>query len=236
MENILKSQTHATPEETVLHKRKSFFSTFLLEKEIIFENICTKNSITHTIIMLFIICAIGAGLMGLSLGFYSMDTKQFIASTVKLPLLLILSMAICVPSLFMFNTLTGNKMRLSQMISLVMLGLADMSVFLASFSPIMLFFIFSSRHYVFIQFLLTVFCAVAGYISFRTIRNGNAYYNKKFNYSSSSLILYIWLLIYGFVGLQLSWILRPYIGSPSLDFTLFREAGSNIFLHFLNAF
>ncbi len=38
----------------------------------------------------------------------------------------------------------------------------------------------------------------------------------------------LWILIFGLVGAQMGWILRPFIGAPSREFTWFRERGSNI--------
>jgi len=41
-------------------------------------------------------------------------------------------------------------------------------------------------------------------------------------------ILRFWLGLYGFVGSQLGWTLRPFFGSPG-KFELFRERGGNFF-------
>jgi hypothetical protein len=39
----------------------------------------------------------------------------------------------------------------------------------------------------------------------------------------------IWMLVFGVVGAQMAWILRPFIGSPNTPFTWFRPRGSNFF-------
>ena len=39
----------------------------------------------------------------------------------------------------------------------------------------------------------------------------------------------IWMLVFGVVGAQMAWILRPFIGSPTAQFTWFRPRGSNFF-------
>jgi hypothetical protein len=39
----------------------------------------------------------------------------------------------------------------------------------------------------------------------------------------------IWILIYGVVGAQMGWILRPFLGAPGAPFQLFRERDSNFF-------
>lgn len=36
-------------------------------------------------------------------------------------------------------------------------------------------------------------------------------------------ILQIWILVYGFVGAQMAWSLRPFIGSPDREFEFLRE-------------
>lgn len=42
-------------------------------------------------------------------------------------------------------------------------------------------------------------------------------------------IFYIWVLIYGLVGAQMGWILRPFIGNPSGPFQWFRPRDGNFF-------
>jgi hypothetical protein len=44
------------------------------------------------------------------------------------------------------------------------------------------------------------------------------------------LIFRIWVVLYGLVGAQMGWLLRPFIGSPDLEFTWFRARQGNFFL------
>jgi hypothetical protein len=39
----------------------------------------------------------------------------------------------------------------------------------------------------------------------------------------------IWVLVFGLVGAQMGWVLRPFIGDPSMPFTFFRHRQSNFF-------
>jgi hypothetical protein len=43
-----------------------------------------------------------------------------------------------------------------------------------------------------------------------------------------------WILIFGLVGAQMGWILRPFIGAPSREFAWFRERGSNVLMDVLH--
>ncbi len=49
-------------------------------------------------------------------------------------------------------------------------------------------------------------------------------------------VLSVWTVIYAVVGAQMGWILRPFIGTPGLPFTWFRERDSNFFEAVLEAF
>ncbi len=47
-------------------------------------------------------------------------------------------------------------------------------------------------------------------------------------------IFQVWVIIYGLVGAQMGWLLRPFIGSPDLDFTWFRQRQGNFFFAVLD--
>lgn len=46
---------------------------------------------------------------------------------------------------------------------------------------------------------------------------------------ASMTLLYIWILLFGFVGTQLAWTLRPFFGNPGQDFALFRSIEGNFY-------
>ncbi|GAB2612902.1 hypothetical protein Aab01nite_68830 [Paractinoplanes abujensis] len=45
----------------------------------------------------------------------------------------------------------------------------------------------------------------------------------------SMTLLYIWILLFGFVGTQLAWTLRPFFGSPEMKFSLYRDIDGNFY-------
>jgi hypothetical protein len=47
--------------------------------------------------------------------------------------------------------------------------------------------------------------------------------------SNSMTLLYIWILLFGFVGTQLGWTLRPFFGSPGEPFALFRHISGTFY-------
>ena len=42
-------------------------------------------------------------------------------------------------------------------------------------------------------------------------------------------VMWLWVIVYGFVGSQMAWTLRPFIGAPSMKFELFRQLGGNFY-------
>ncbi len=42
-------------------------------------------------------------------------------------------------------------------------------------------------------------------------------------------LLYIWIVLFGFVGTQLAWTLRPFFGSPGEPFALFRHINGTFY-------
>ncbi len=50
------------------------------------------------------------------------------------------------------------------------------------------------------------------------------------------LLLYIWILLYSFVGTQLAWTLRPFFGDPNLPFQIFRQMEGNFYSNVFQTF
>ena len=44
-------------------------------------------------------------------------------------------------------------------------------------------------------------------------------------------LLNVWILLYGFVGTQLAWTLRPFFGDPNQSFEIFRSIGGNFYVN-----
>ena len=43
------------------------------------------------------------------------------------------------------------------------------------------------------------------------------------------LVLFFWIWLYAFVGSQMAWTLRPFVGYPDAKFELIRELGGNFY-------
>ena len=54
-------------------------------------------------------------------------------------------------------------------------------------------------------------------------------------HEKSKSVFRIWIFVFGLVGAQMSWVLRPFIGSPDMQFQWFRARESNFFMAVLQA-
>ena len=52
---------------------------------------------------------------------------------------------------------------------------------------------------------------------------------RVFEVSAADGIFSAWIVIYALVGLQMAWLLRPFIGAPGSEFAWFRPRVSNVF-------
>jgi hypothetical protein len=50
------------------------------------------------------------------------------------------------------------------------------------------------------------------------------------------IVFSCWVVVFGLVGAQMGWVLRPFIGSPKLPFQWFRPRESNFFEAVAGAF
>lgn len=102
----------------------------------------------------------------------SSSWMQMIASAIKLPALYLLTLAICLPTLFFFDVLFGSRLKFGQYVALLMTAMATISVLLFSFAPITLFFLISVHDYTFFQLLNVGIFGLTGLVGTRLFYYG----------------------------------------------------------------
>jgi hypothetical protein len=164
---------------------------------------------------------------------------QPLASAVKFPLLFLFTLVVTVPSLYVFNALFGPRLSLSIIVKTLMSALAVTLAVLSSMLPIAVFFCFSTSNYLFMKLLYVFFAAAAGILGvvflLRILRvkqpdadTLSEEHPTKTEYPG--MLLGFWTVLFALVGSQMGWIMRPFIGDPSLPFTWFRTQESNVFI------
>ncbi|WP_433300049.1 hypothetical protein ACQP2F_01975 [Actinoplanes sp. CA-030573] len=217
-----------------------------------------------------------------------------LTSAVKLPLLFLATLAICLPTLYLFNLVFGARLSVRQALALVMVALTVTAMLALAFAPISLFFLITAPDYQFFKLLNVAILALSALVGLRFMTDGMRTLNRHglmapapqpvkapvspapapaavpamagapapeagngtapqphqvqvpLGYvlqpiqkaaparpatqtPPSMTLLYIWILLFGFVGTQLAWTLRPFFGSPGMKFSLYRQIDGNFY-------
>jgi hypothetical protein len=263
----------------------------------IWDQIIRERDLPRLIARMLITSAISLAAYGAVLG-ASSGALQALISTVKLPLLFLVTLAICLPTLYLFNLVFGARLSVLQACALIMVAVTVTAVLTFAFAPISLFFLITARSYAFFKLLNVAILALTALVGLRFLTSGMRALNERIlvevpvpadhafsvpleqrelvttsvvaaepgaqtvngdasaathalqpNNShvpatssapaaphtaagerpASMILLYIWILLFGFVGTQLAWTLRPFFGSPGAPFELFRDIGGTFY-------
>jgi hypothetical protein len=156
---------------------------------------------------------------------------QALSSAAKLPILFLATLIVCAPTLYFFNVLFGSSQSMTQNIAIILTGITVTAVILLSFAPITMFFLLTTSHYQFFKLLNVAIFAIAGIAGVIFLGQGMRVVSASGNEGSGARrwLLYVWIVVYAFVGSQMAWTLRPFIGAPTMGFELFRQLGGNFY-------
>lgn len=150
-------------------------------------------------------------------------------ASVKLPVLFLGAMAIVLPPIYVSNAFVGQRLSFRQVFTVLISTCAVTTTVLASMATVAAFFALTSETYHFIKLLHVVIFAYAGLVGvffinrcFKTLRKNGAR-------AIGKGLLLAWLVLYSFVGMELAWIMRPYIGNPDESLQVFRARSGNIY-------
>jgi hypothetical protein len=224
------------------------------------------------------------------------DWRQMAASAAKVPMLFFLTLAVTLPSLYVFNALVGSRLRFGALVRLMVGAMAVTLSVLASVGPIVAFFSLSTSSYGFMVLLNVVVFALSGLLGLAFLLQTLARLSVLQDEGDAGLtrdlavptvpqaeagadpasgegwrddatasaapprpavddatdateqpegaldrldgqvlgphvkvVFRVWLIVFGLVGAQMGWLLRPFIGSPGKAFTFLRPRGGNFF-------
>jgi hypothetical protein len=171
---------------------------------------------------------LGAGLYGAAMGWWR-DPQQAVYVAIKFPLIILLVTLGNTLINGMLAPLLGLDIRFRQSFSAIVMSFTVTSAILGAFSPIMAFLVWNasginSAGDLVYNFILLAHVAVIGLAGVA----GNA---RLFQLLSrlggsrmiASRVMFAWLSGNLFLGSQLTWILRPFIGSPTLPVEFLRN-------------
>jgi hypothetical protein len=268
----------------------------------IWDQIIGERDLPKLIMRMLLTSVISFAAYGAVLG-ASNSWLQALVSTIKLPLLFLITLAICLPTLYLFNLVFGARLSVLQACALIMVAITVTAVLTFAFAPISLFFLITARSYAFFKLLNVAILVLTALVGLRFLISGMRALNAHLAVESmpshqivvsaslperelvsatvggaadaathpptngagstapqtpnhrtiaapgdakaaapepvagerpaSMTLLYIWILLFGFVGTQLAWTLRPFFGSPAKPFELFRDLDGTFYADIL---
>jgi hypothetical protein len=186
----------------------------------------SNKLIIHQIL---IICAF-TFLYGIVMGSYHSFLQSIVAG-LKVTVLFLSTLIICFPSFFVIQQVLGSKMTLRQMIIIVLSGFVLTSAIALSFAPIIILFQITGGNYHFLQLLHVAIFIFSGIFGMRLMVDALKFAcEKKNTYPQIGVMVFrIWIIILAFVGIQLSWNLRPFLCEKNEEFKLFRKYEGNFY-------
>jgi hypothetical protein len=298
----------------------------LRDRDSVWEQIGEERDLGRLIRDMLVSSTVALACFGAVLGAFNSDNAalQAVVSAVKLPLLFLVTLAICLPTLYLFNLVFGARLQVRQALALVMVAITVISVLAVAFAPISLFFLITANQYSFYKLLNVGILTLAAAVGLRFLTGGMAALNRHNSArdattraavagaakdkeqdnaedggtaavapaavdvppvpgqmvmpvpgpamapagngstgtavltapaarpgpgpqpfpahwaprqpappaekQASMTLLYVWILLFGFVGTQLAWTLRPFFGSPDKKFEIFRSIDGNFYV------
>jgi hypothetical protein len=169
----------------------------------------------------------GAGLYGAAVGYWR-DPQQALYTAIKLPLIILLTTLGNGLLNGMLAPLLGLNLGFRQSLQAVLMSFTIAGTILGAFSPVVFFLIWNvplmsskvAGAYDFIMLINVGMVAFAGMAS--NLRLGQLLLRLSGSAVISRRVLFAWLAGNLFLGSQLSWILRPFIGAPGLPVQFLR--------------
>jgi hypothetical protein len=159
--------------------------------------------------------------MGAFGGIWGERLWQAVISALKVPLLLLGTSLIAWPSFFVLNTLVGLRRDFFRATIALMAAQAGLAIVLASLAPLTIVWYASSSDYSAAILFNGMMFAVASFAGqwllhehYRLLVECDRKHRWMF---------WIWLALYIFVGIQMAWVVRPFVGDPNAPVEFFRQ-------------
>ncbi len=211
---------------------------FLREPERFYQSIRDGENVKSRALILGIASFLFLMAYGFTVGL-TKSPLQAVSSAIKMPILFLSTMAFCLPALHFFSlALLGTPLRMIQVLAIVLSGIAVTSFLLLGLAPITLFFVLTSSNYPFFQLLAVLCVGISALIGVYFLWRGMTLVETRRTDALQHLgrrILGLWMVLYGFVGTQMTWRLSPFIGKPDDPFYILKPSRDNFYVDVLHA-
>jgi hypothetical protein len=195
-----------------------------------FQKITRDEGVAVRVLNQYLLMLVFSFIYGVVMGSYH-SLAQAVVSGLKVSVLFSLVIVICFPAFFIIQFILGSKLKLHQMISIILSGFVLTSAIMVSFAPIVVFFLLTGSNYYFLQLLHIAIFLLSGFFGMRTVIEALKFScEKKSIYPQIGVAVFrFWVVIMAFVGIQLAWNLRPFLGDRGEPFQFFRTYEGNFY-------
>lgn len=218
------------PRAPSLHSYGEFLAALLSDRERFFDEVVAGVELGRKLRFALGTLVVLGGLYGGVAGAYS-GPLQALAAAAKLPFLFLATFAVCFPAFYVVQVLVGSRLRLMQVVVLVTSALALTTVVLAAFIPVPAFFLITGANYYFQHLLHITLVGAAGIFGMYALHDGlTMICERRGVYPRKALtIMRLWAVLFGFVGIQMAWNLRPFLGDRNQPFQLIGRYQGNFY-------
>lgn len=186
-------------------------------------------SLTKSTLQSLALALAGSVLFGLWTGLYAMTWPQFLASAFKAPLVLLGTTSVCFPTFYVIQYVSAP--RALSLRAAIFLQASTVALIATTWVVVALpcsLFMANAENYSAAKLLVAAVAAFGGGVGMMWFVRGFRHATATETRSGGLGSLLPYCCLYALVGAQLAWSLRPFLGSPSLGFSLFRPMGGNL--------
>lgn len=150
---------------------------------------------------------------------------QMLYSGIKMPILILFTVLVALPSFFVINTLLGLRDDFAESLRAIVSAQAGLMIILVSLFPLTLFsYVAFGASEVSYQLAILFNAAMFGLASVAAQVLLRSYYQQLIDREPRHRwMVRMWIFVFAFVGIQAGYVLRPFIGNPVNPVSFFRR-------------
>lgn len=177
--------------------------------------------LAHLLLIVLLAGPIYGAAMGSFHFAWSERVLMVLFAAAKVPLLIFATALLCLPAFFVVTTVLRLREDLTVSLRAIAAAQAALTLALASLAPVTRFAYWNGLDHrsalLFNMAMFTLATAVGHVVMLRRYRVLVARNPRH------RVMLWMWVVMYAFVGMQMGWTLRPFVGTPGMAVTFFRE-------------
>ena len=196
--------------------------------------IAASQAAPRRILRFLLIILICGSIYGATMGI-AHSWQQALSSAFKVPLLYLLTLLICIPTLHFIGLFLGSRITFTQSVSVLLLGISANAALLLGFATISLFFFITGSSYRFLLLMHVVVFMISGAAGLISIRRSFRQLSAEAGLPAPGRfnLLQVWMVLYMFVGTQMAFVLGPFVGKEP-EFYWFHHARGNFYSYVLH--